>query len=465
VDACVFAELGDEATDEYTALGEQLASAAGHIRRSVMAFDELTRNNARAGVAGEQEKARRAIAGILERHAQSVTDLSLHVAGRLDRIDDALLAARATRRRAQVREAAMAALGASPETDVAIAAFEASELRHQLVRCACCTQVRLKPDVLPDTLASSEYESSYVPLTKKYSAGLGFTVDAEAHGDALICGSCADDVRNSKRLNRERQKRAARLAKAAAAAAAGGGGEGGDSDGRAEDDGKGIADMKLPARLLKFSGWSTPAAHLGPADTHLRHNNMHLSARCPVYLEGLTQLEMSLISPIAAIMNIHVLRGGMLASKGHAVTLANEGKIASELPWSVPDIGLLLIYDPKKAVRTKVYTVQRDRVARALLGCCFGEPLMYSGSQEQGIVRRASRLGIPAAGGSLHDPEARFAITSGKNGAPLSRTRHAALGSPSMSLPLTATARVHRIGSWLLRAPLCLAPDRPPRAR
>jgi hypothetical protein len=101
VDACVFAELGDEATDEYTALGEQLASAAGHIRRSVMAFDELTRNNARAGVAGEQEKARRAIAGILERHAQSVTDLSLHVAGRLDRIDDALLAARATRRRAQ----------------------------------------------------------------------------------------------------------------------------------------------------------------------------------------------------------------------------------------------------------------------------------------------------------------------------------------------------------------------------
>ena len=100
---------------------------------------------------------------------------------------------------------------------------------------------------------------------------------------------------------------------------------------------------------------------------------MHLEDFTPLYLEGLTQMELSLVARVSAVMNIHVLKGGMLAKRGHMVSLFAGCAIARALPWMLEELGLLLIYDEKRSPRTRVWSVERARVQRAIVGLCHGE--------------------------------------------------------------------------------------------
>ena len=70
---------------------------------------------------------------------------------------------------------------------------------------------------------------------------------------------------------------------------------------------------------------------MGPETDEIRTNNMHFLPT-PPYLKNLTTVEMALISKITVVMNVHVLRYGMLASKGHCISLPQEMNIAKKLP-------------------------------------------------------------------------------------------------------------------------------------
>ena len=75
---------------------------------------------------------------------------------------------------------------------------------------------------------------------------------------------------------------------------------------------------KKQAQAAKFSGCYSKDESMGPKGDSIRHNGMHFLP-VPPYLKNLTTVEMTLISKIAVIMNVHVLRYGMLASKGQVL--------------------------------------------------------------------------------------------------------------------------------------------------
>ena len=87
-----------------------------------------------------------------------------------------------------------------------------------------------------------------------------------------------------------------------------------------------------PPIASPFSGiCTTTDADLGPATDELRHNNMHFLPK-PHFLEGLTPVERALIARISSVQRVHLLRQGMLSSKGHCVSVPNELAIATQLP-------------------------------------------------------------------------------------------------------------------------------------
>ena len=107
----------------------------------------------------------------------------------------------------------------------------------------------------------------------------------------------------------------------------------------------------------KFSGIYSTDIDIGPPTNKMRHQNMHF-AEIPPYLKNLTTVEMALISRITVVMNVHLLRYGMLASKGHCVSLPQEMKIASSLPLLPTEVGIVVLRR-KGSGKTTQYTVQR----------------------------------------------------------------------------------------------------------
>ena len=123
----------------------------------------------------------------------------------------------------------------------------------------------------------------------------------------------------------------------------------------------------------KFSGAHSLDEHLGPTSNPIRHNNMHF-LDIPPYLNNLTTVEIALISRINVIMNIHVLRYGMLASKGHCISLPQEMKIAAALPLLPQEVGIVILKRKGLNQEFKEYTVDRQTVETALRGLCYGLP-------------------------------------------------------------------------------------------
>ena len=93
----------------------------------------------------------------------------------------------------------------------------------------------------------------------------------------------------------------------------------------------------------------------------------------PPYLQNLTILEISLIRRVTVVMNIHLLRYGMLSSKGHCISLPQRMRIATELPLLSSDVGIVVLRRKDSSNNSmRQYTVQRDKVQNALLGLTFG---------------------------------------------------------------------------------------------
>ena len=104
----------------------------------------------------------------------------------------------------------------------------------------------------------------------------------------------------------------------------------------------------------------------------IRHNNMH-HVPAPIHFEGASELEIALVCRIATIVNLHVLRGGMLSATGHVVTVVNKMMLAKEMPLTCAETGYVLLHDAKSP-KSKAYLVKRDNVERMLKGLCYGKP-------------------------------------------------------------------------------------------
>ena len=101
-------------------------------------------------------------------------------------------------------------------------------------------------------------------------------------------------------------------------------------------------------------------------------NNMHFS-KIPDELKNLTLAESMLILKFTVAMHVHLLKYGMLASKGHSISVPqNNFQITTSLPLLPSQVSVLLIR--KQGTKSKIYTVQRHKVQNALFALCFGIP-------------------------------------------------------------------------------------------
>ena len=130
---------------------------------------------------------------------------------------------------------------------------------------------------------------------------------------------------------------------------------------------------KKKSQAAKFSGCYSLPEDMGPVCNKIRTNNMHFEP-VPPYLQNLTSVEMALISKIAVAINVHILRYGMLASKGHCISLPQEMHIAKHLPLLPQEVGIVVLKRKGTNEVLHQYTVKRTIVEEALKGLCFGFP-------------------------------------------------------------------------------------------
>ena len=132
-------------------------------------------------------------------------------------------------------------------------------------------------------------------------------------------------------------------------------------------------DQRKKCEVPLFSGCRSVEEHLGPKTHELRHNNMHFED-VPPFLQNLTALESSLVSKVSVGIRVHILRYGMLASKGHCISLPNKMAIATQLPLLPEEVGIVILKKKGGSSVPKQYTVSRHAVQDALNGLCFGYP-------------------------------------------------------------------------------------------
>ena len=101
------------------------------------------------------------------------------------------------------------------------------------------------------------------------------------------------------------------------------------------------------------------------------HNNMHF-LDVPPFLKNLTAVEQLMIRKIIVSQFIHTLKYGMLASKGHAISIPQDMKVYKCLPLLPEEVGVLLIKNKNNT--SKRYLAKRDRVQNALNGLIYGVP-------------------------------------------------------------------------------------------
>ena len=143
---------------------------------------------------------------------------------------------------------------------------------------------------------------------------------------------------------------------------------------------------KIVKTAAKFSGCFSAESELGPPENIVRHNNMHFHD-IPPFLQNLKTLEMALIAKITVVMNVHVLKFGMLSAKGHCVSLPTEPKMAKILPLLPHEVGIIVLRRKGHNNTLHQYTVKRDTVQNALYGLCFGLPYGGLENQEKGYIK------------------------------------------------------------------------------
>ncbi|XP_066910877.1 uncharacterized protein [Clytia hemisphaerica] len=144
---------------------------------------------------------------------------------------------------------------------------------------------------------------------------------------------------------------------------------------------------KQSEKPAKFSGYlTTDEKDLGPPSHPIRHNGMHFLP-IPPFLQNLTMVERLLIAKITVCTNVHLLRHGMLSSKGHTVSIPNKMEIARHLPQLPDKIGVIVLKRKNQNTRSRQYAVKRDKVEQALKGLCFGYPNGGYDEEEPGTTQ------------------------------------------------------------------------------
>ena len=127
------------------------------------------------------------------------------------------------------------------------------------------------------------------------------------------------------------------------------------------------------SKAVKFSGYQSNAIDMGPSTDDIRHNGMHFLP-IPPYLQNLSMVEKALIAKITVCINVHLLRYGMLSSKGHTVSVPQSMSIATSLPQLPDQIGIVILKKKGNNSTSKKYAVQREKVEQAIKGLCYGYP-------------------------------------------------------------------------------------------
>ena len=234
-------------------------------------------------------------------------------------------------------------LHSEPEVQEAILRFEESEKKHAVARCVTCREVR--PVFHVEKFAKTLPRGRTHPMH-------GESWKLNKNGQ---CGNCHKDAYSSKRKSKELEKKKLE---------------------------SGIPHTSVKS-AAKYSGiYSTEDdMALDPSNNQiLRHNDMHFR-KVPPYLQGLTTTETALISKISVLMNVHVLKTGMFASKGHCVSLPQTMNEAKQLPLLPAEVNIVILKRVRADGKIKHYYVKRSVVQNALEGLCFGYP--HGGSDER----------------------------------------------------------------------------------
>ena len=133
---------------------------------------------------------------------------------------------------------------------------------------------------------------------------------------------------------------------------------------------KNISEIKKSKRVNvpRFSGiFSSSAPGI---DVH--HNNNMNFLPIPPYLKKLRLIEKLMIRRVSVFQYIHTLKYGMLASKGHSISIPKDMKIHSKLPLLPDEVGVLILRSGN--TKSKLYLANRNNVQEALLGMVYGYP-------------------------------------------------------------------------------------------
>ena len=229
-------------------------------------------------------------------------------------------------------------LHSSPEVQEAILRFESSETKHTVARCITCREVR-------PVFHVEKYSKSLPPGRPRPMHGESWKLNKSGR-----CGSCHKDILASNRINKNLQKKKQQI---------------------------NLLIPNTPVKVAaKFSGINSAEEDMAYDPTNnlpVRHNDMHFRI-VPPYLKGLTTTEIALISKISVLMNVHVLKTGMFASKGHCVSLPQTMNEAKRLPLLPAEVNIVILKRVGANGKIKHYYVKRSAVQNALEGLCFGYP-------------------------------------------------------------------------------------------
>ena len=164
-------------------------------------------------------------------------------------------------------------------------------------------------------------------------------------------------------------------------------------------DARGDDDWRVAGLFSGFASHSRDrqGAQLGGSNGLRLHNDMHFKP-VPHYLRGLSTVEVALVARINSVQRIHLLKQGMLSSKGHCVAYQVEPKIAATLPLLGSQVGIVLLKRRNARGTPRAYHVRRQCVQEALLGLVHGPnaDAVVPDESEYGAMR-ARRCWLSAA--------------------------------------------------------------------
>ena len=191
--------------------------------------------------------------------------------------------------------------------------FSDGELHHTVQKCKVCQEVR---PIFNETEPSSKFSAQNckpLKMTNKWDFDL-------SKGICMRCDKNLSDIRKNKRAT-------------------------------------------VPRFSGLFSSYET-----GDGESH---NNMNF-LKIPPYLKRLRLIERLMVRRVSTYMSIHTLKYGMLASKGHSISIPQDMKIYSKLPLLPAEVGVLVLRSGR--TNSKLYLANRNYVQEALTGLVYGYP-------------------------------------------------------------------------------------------